>query len=210
MKNKNSFFHPAIFLLVFWGVVLLIPASGAAHCDTLSGPVVQDARAALETGDETPVLKWVPAKQEKKVRAAFQRALAAKTKSPAEKEKAEMQFFGTLVRIHRAGEGALYTGLKPGDAIEPIVAAADKSLETGTADNLIKQINEATAAGVQKRFERVVEKKKHAGESIAAGREYVAAYVDFTHYVEGLYQKASGEVAHHQEAPKKAPEHHKP
>jgi hypothetical protein len=109
-------------------------------------------------------------------RAAFQKALAAKTATPAVKEKAEMQFFGNLVRIHRAGEGTPYTGLKPGEAIEPIVAAAD----------LIKQVNETATAGIRQRFERVVGKKKHAGESAAAGRAYVAAYVEFTHYVEGL------------------------
>ena len=195
-ENQNDFFRTLILGVIFWGVVLLLPSAGAAHCDTLAGPVVQDAKTALEKGDVTPVLKWVGKDQEKGVREAFRKALAAKTKAPAIKEKAETQFFGTLVRIHRAGEGAPYTGLKPGSAIEPIVAAADQSLETGKAEDLIKQVNEATTAGIRKRFELVVEKKKHAEESVAAGREFVAAYVDFTHYVEGLYQKASGESAH--------------
>jgi hypothetical protein len=183
-----------------WGAVLFRPSTGAAHCDTLAGPVVQDARSALEKGEVTPVLKWVKQDQEKEVRKAFRRALAAKAKAPAVKEKAEMQFFGTLVRIHRAGEGAPYTGLKPGEAIEPIVAAADQSLETGKVEDLIKQVNDQTTAGIRKRFELVVEKNKHAEESVAAGREYVAAYVDFTHYVEGLYQKAAGETGHHHPA----------
>jgi hypothetical protein len=200
MKTRNCYFGMVFLSLVCWGAVLLLPAVGAAHCDTLAGPVVQDAKAALEKGDVTPVLKWVGKDQEKGVRAAFRRALAAKTKAPAIKEKAEIQFFETLVRIHRAGEGAPYTGLKPDTAIEPIVAAADQSLETGKAEDLIKQVNEATTAGIRKRFERVVERKKHAEESVAAGREYVAAYVEFTHYVEGLYQKAAGEAGHQHEA----------
>lgn len=200
MKTRPYLFQTIIFLMACWGAVLLRPSTGAAHCDTLAGPVVQDAKAALEKGDVTPVLKWVKQDQEKEVRKTFRRALAAKTKAPAAKEKAEMQFFGTLVRIHRAGEGAPYTGLKSGEAIEPIVAAADHSLETGKVEDLIKQVNDETTAGIRQRFERVVEKKKHAEESVAAGREYVAAYVDFTHYVEGLYQKAAGETGHHHPA----------
>jgi hypothetical protein len=163
----------------------------------MAGPVIQDAKIALEKGDITPVLKWVAKDQEKGVREAFKRALAAKTKAPAVKEKAEMHFFETLVRIHRAGEGAPFTGLKPGEAIEPIVAAADKSLETGNSDDLVKQVTDEVTAGIRKRFDKVVEKKKHVDESVKAGREYVAAYVEFTHYVEGLYQKAVSEGAHH-------------
>src|SRR6185369_12362012 len=81
-----------------------------AHCDTLDGPVIQDARKALEAGDVTPVLKWVKQKDEKSVRAVFAKALSAKGKKNS--AAVEKQFFSTLVRIHRAGEGAPFTGLK--------------------------------------------------------------------------------------------------
>lgn len=198
MKGLFPFIRPMVATVILsLSLLLIIPGMVFAHCDTLAGPVVQEAKAALEKGDITPVLKWVKKEQEKKVRAAFNKALAAKTKSPAIKEKAEMHFFETLVRIHRAGEGAAFTGLKPGEAIEPIVAAADKSLETGVVDELVKQVNDQIAAGIRKRFDQVVEKKKHIDESVDAGREYVAAYVEFTHYVEGLYLKASEEGGHH-------------
>jgi hypothetical protein len=39
--------------------------------------------------------------------------------------------------------------------------------------------------------------QKHADESIEAGREYVEAYVVFTHYVERLYNDATAKVEHH-------------
>jgi hypothetical protein len=70
-------------------------------------------------------------------------------------------------------------------------------LETGNSDDLVKQVTDEVTAGIRKRFDKVVEKKKHVNESVLAGRQYVAAYVDFTHYVEGLYQKVVGEGAHH-------------
>ncbi len=37
----------------------LVPRPALAHCDTLDGPVVKDARVALDAQDVTPVLKWV-------------------------------------------------------------------------------------------------------------------------------------------------------
>lgn len=197
MKKIDRFLR-MIFVFML-GICIWGFSAGAAfsHCDTMAGPVIQDAKKALEKGDVTPVLKWVKKEQERKVKETFQRALAAKTKGQAEKEKAERHFFETLVRIHRAGEGAPFTGLKPDESIEPIVAAADNSLETGNPEELIKQVTDEVAAGIRKRFDRTVETKKHINESVAAGREYVAAYVEFTHYVEGLYQKASGERGHH-------------
>jgi hypothetical protein len=197
MKKANLFLRVAfvfLFGLCTFGFSIGI---ASAHCDTMAGPVIQDAKMALEKGDITPVLKWVKKDQEKRVREAFNSARAAK--SPAVKEKAELHFFETLVRIHRAGEGAPFTGLKPGEAIEPIVASADKSLETGSADELAREVNDQVTAGIRKRFDRVIEKKKHADESVDAGRDYVAAYVEFTHYVEDLYQKAVSEGAHHGE-----------
>lgn len=207
--KKYFIFHRGISLFLLGLLLFLLsPNQVSAHCDTIAGPVIQDAKAALEKGDITPVLKWVKKNQERGVREAFRRALAAKTKTPVLKEKTEMQFFETLVRIHRAGEGAPFTGLKPEKVIEPIIAAADKSLETGSADELIKQVNDEVAAGIRKRFDRVVEKNKHVNESVKAGREYVAAYVEFTYYVEGLYQKASEEGAHHHGETEKH-KHHK-
>ncbi len=43
----------------------------AAHCDTMSGPVIQDAQLALQRGDVTPVLKWVKLADEAQIREAF-------------------------------------------------------------------------------------------------------------------------------------------
>jgi hypothetical protein len=59
MKPKTHFLPMVFLVMACWGVVLLLPSAGAAHCDTLAGSVVQDARLALQSGDVTPVLKWV-------------------------------------------------------------------------------------------------------------------------------------------------------
>jgi len=188
--------------LVFWGIVLLSVFSGQklfAHCDTLDGPVVQTARTALAKGDVTPLLKWVRADDEPEIRAAFQKTLAVRVKGPEAKELADMYLFETLVRIHRAGEGAPYTGLKPAESVEPAVALADRALENGSEDKLIDVLTKALAQGVRKRFQHASQTRKQADNSVSAGREFVEAYVIFTHYVEGLHAAVQGGEGDHGE-----------
>lgn len=181
-------------------VALVVPTLGWAHCDTLDGPVVSDARIALDSGDVTPVLKWVSASDEADVRSAFDRALAVRSLSPQAKDMADTYFFESLVRIHRAGEGAPFAGLKPAGDVEPAVALADQALETGSVEKLSNAIQRQVAEGLQARFQRAADTKEHAADSVVAGREFVAAYVDFTHYVESLHQAAVAKDSHHEHA----------
>lgn len=176
----------------------LVPSSLNAHCDTMNGPVVTAAKKALETGNVNFVLIWVQKKDEADIRAAFQKTLAVRKLSAEAKNLADMYFFETLVRIHRAGEGVPYTGLKPAETeVEPGIAAADKSLETGSLEALLKHLNEAVHEGIHHQFEQAVQKKNFKADDVEAGREYVKAYVEFIHYVERLYQAASKPAAGH-------------
>ena len=96
-----------------FAILLAAPSPARAHCDTLDGPVVKTARAALETGKLAPVLAWVRAADEAEIRAAFQKATAARRLGPEARAVADTWFFETVVRVHRAGEGAPFTGLQP-------------------------------------------------------------------------------------------------
>jgi len=182
-----------LFLVLF----LCLSVEAYAHCDTLDGPVVQTARLALEKNDITPILKWVQVKDEKEIRVAFEKALAVRVKGAEAKELADMYFFETLVRIHRAGEGAPYTGLKPGIAVDPAVALADKALASGSGDMLVDVLTKAMAKGIHERFQQTSERQKHAEDSVEEGREFVESYVIFTHYVEKLHGLIAGEHGGH-------------
>jgi hypothetical protein len=179
--------------------ILANSQSAYAHCDTLDGPVVKAARVALDKGNITPLLKWVRPSDEKEIRDAFEMTLAVRAKGGKARELADMYFFENLVRIHRAGEGAPYTGLKPGVAIDPAVALADKALEDGSIDKLVNVLTNAMAKGIRERFQHANETQKHANESVEAGRKFVESYVIFTHYVEGLHGLIKGGAAHHGE-----------
>lgn len=168
-----------------------------AHCDTLDGPVVTDARRALESGDVTAVLKWVGAGDEDQVRAAFRRTLAVRSLGPEARDLADTWFFETVVRLHRAAEGEPYTGLKPAGQVEPVVAAADEALANGEAGHLITHLAEMVQAGVRERFSAVREAAARKDESVEAGRRYVESYVAFVHFVEQMHALAAGGGSHH-------------
>ncbi len=196
---NNSILTARLFLIsgLLAMFVFAIPLTAFAHCDTLDGPVVESARNALDKGNVSPLLKWVRTDDEKAIKAAFQKTLAMRSLSPEAKEFADMYFFETLVRIHRAGEGAPYTGLKPGATIDPAVALADQSLENGSVEKLVKVLTVAMANGIRERFAHAYENQKHADDSVPKGREFVESYVVFTHYVEGLHGLIKSNANHH-------------
>jgi len=194
----------AIAIIGLW---MFMKSTSYAHCDTLDGPVVAAAKAALDKGDITPVLKWLRKEDEKEITEIFNKALIVRKKGAEAEELSDRYFFESVVRVHRAAEGAPYTGLKPAGKVEPAVAAADLALETNSADSLVRLITEASEKGIRERFAGTVAAKKHADHSVDAGRQFVEAYVDFTHYVErlhaavespALHGKAAGSGAGHQ------------
>jgi len=196
MTKRLNTRHILIGLIIF-EILFLSSINAKAHCDTLDGPVVETARQALASGDVTPLLKWVSIKDEQLIRTAFQNTLDVRKLGWKAQGLADMYFFETLVRIHREGEGASYTGLKAGSVIDPAVALADKALGSGSVDKLTSVLTDAAAKGIRERFNRALETKKHADESVSAGREFVEAYVAFTHYVENLHDSVKGGTEHH-------------
>ena len=203
----------ATSFLYIWAVfsTILLIGSGLvfAHCDTMDGPIIKSAQKALESGDIDLVLMWVQKKDEAELKQAFQKAREVRKLNPAAKELADQYFLETFVRLHRAGEGAPFTGIKPaGTDSNPAVEGADKALETGSTDALLKFMTETIVHGIREHFDRTMKVKKHVGESVESGREYAEAYVRYVHYVEKLYDDATAKTAHHShDAPAAKHEH---
>lgn len=195
--KRSSIFRFGAALSLVLALSLGLAVEAEAHCDSMDGPVVTEARTALKTGNLTPVLKWVRPTDEAEVRRVFEKTLKVRKKGSDAQELADRYFFETVVRLHRASEGAPYTGLKPADAeVDPSIEAADEAVETGSGGSLTRRITDEVKDGLQKRYERVLETKARADESVEAGRAYVKAYVTFIHYVERLHKDAAGTVSH--------------
>jgi hypothetical protein len=169
-----------------------------AHCDTMNGPVIPEARAALEKGDVTPVLKWIKPEYETEIKTVFDQTMQVRTMGPMAKELADKYFFETLIRLHRAGEGAPYTGLKD-EPVEPIVAMADKALVEGSIDGLLQAITSHMSEAISEKFKIALEASKSKDKSVTAGREYVEAYIQYMHFIEGIHTAIMQNSAHHSE-----------
>ncbi len=179
----------------------LLAAWGIGHCDGLDGPVIRLAVRALDTGNVNHVLPWVTEHDEPEIRSAFDHAMAVRQLGPDAKALADRHFFETLVRVHRAGEGAPFTGLAPGGRdLGPAVPAADQALEDGSIERVIGLLTDAVGKGVRQRFHEAFARRNFSPDEVTAGREFVAAYVPYVHYVERLWQDAAGAAQHHHSA----------
>jgi hypothetical protein len=189
--------QPALLLVVLI-FVLLFPTLMFSHCDTMNGPVVKAAVKALETDNVNLVLIWVQPKDETIIKEAFSKAMKIRSINPDARELADMYFFETLVRVHRAGECEPYTGLKPAKTeVDPGIEAADQAIEKGTTDLLLKHLRETIDGGISKHFKEVVETKGYDKNDLSAGRNYVKNYVTFIHYVEHVHDAATKAVVEH-------------
>jgi Family of unknown function (DUF6448) len=196
--KKTSIFTPLTVLAILFTTVLFGSNRVFAHCDGMDGPVVTAAKNALETGNVNLVLIWVQKKDEGELKKAFEKTLGVRKLNPQAKELADMYFFETLVRIHRAGEGAPYTGLKPaGRDLGLAIPAADKAIMDGKIEPVIKLLTDKMRDGIHEYFKHVIAKKNFKKDDVEAGRKYIEAYVIFIHYVEGLYEAAREAVHGH-------------
>jgi hypothetical protein len=195
--KKNIFTSLTVFAILF--VFALFGSDKVfAHCDGMDGPVVTAAKKALEAEDVNLVLIWVQKKDEAEIKKTFQKALAVRKLNPEAKELADMYFFETLVRIHRAGEGAPYTGLKPaGRDLGPAIPAADKAIVDGKIEPVVKLLTDKMRDGISEYFKHAMAKRDFKKEDVEAGRKYIEAYAIFIHYVEGLYEAAKEAVHGH-------------
>ena len=171
------------------------------HCDTMDGPVVKAAIKALEAGDVNLILPYVPHSGEGEVTQAFEKVVQVRKGDAVARQVADLYFFETVVRVHRMGEGAPYTGLKPaGLDVGPVIPVAEKAIETGSPDALLDLLSSMVRTEVKRRFEHLMHLKEHAGRGAEEAREYVSAMLGLQVYSHGLYEyvKSEPHAGHHE------------
>ena len=174
------------------------------HCDSLDGPVVTAARQALDAADVDLVLPFVPADGETEVRAAFDRVLPLRGLGPDVRQTADLYFFETVVRVHRAGEGAPYTGLKPaGLSVGPVIPLAERAIEQDSTDELADFLSGTVRDALEHRLAAVRDLSTARQRSVQDARRYVEAMLEFEVYSHHLYE-AIRSTSHHESA---APAH---
>jgi hypothetical protein len=182
---------------------LLLGSQGAqAHCDSVDGPVAKAALAALDSGNVNLALPFAPAAAELEIKAAFGQALKVRTLGSDAKALADRSFIETTVRLHRAGEGAPYAGLKPAGVDHgPAIPAAERAIATGNLAPIKELLVEQMEHALHARFAHMREGQRGAKEpqteaAVAAARERVSAELGFVTFVEGLSQAVLGAPGH--------------
>lgn len=205
-NSRNSYGKRLFFLLGLFMFLFALPQLTFAHCDSYDGPVIKDALKALKQNKVELVLKWVEPKYEKEITAKFNQTVRLTGSNKEINKILETHFLETLVRLHREGEGEPYTGLKPAGSVSPMIQMADNSLEKKEVESLIKDVNSHLGNVLKEKYEKAIKLSKTKDESVEKGRAYVAAYVDYTHTLEGLehmlegtggHLEGGGQVKHH-------------
>lgn len=168
------------------------------HCDSLDGPVVAVAREALAEMDVELVLPYVPVDAEDEVRAALELALKARALGEDAEQVADRWFFECVVRLHRAGEGAPFTGLKPaGLDVGEVIPVAERALTTGSGDELGELLCHAVRSEVEHRVARAVELRPRPGASVAEVREYVEAVLGLQVWAHSVHRQVHADPHEH-------------
>lgn len=181
--NLNTYFMKPLFILA---LLILSTNVTFAHCDTMDGPLIKDARLAIGQNNVNYVLKWVGPENEAEVTGVYNLMMKIRELGPEAKDISEKYFFETVVRIHRSGEGVPFTGVKAsGTPIDEKVLAADKSIEIGNLSPLKDMVPKVILPELIKRFDKVMSLKNFDVNNVPAGREYIEAYVQFFKFAEG-------------------------
>ena len=158
------------------------------HCDAIDGPVVRAAMKALEAEDVDIILPYVKKEGEPEVRRAFERVTPLRKDGALRREIAELHFFETVERVHRAGEGEAITGLKPaGLDVGPVIPVAEKAIETGSADQLVTTLTTMVTEAVSEKFPRVMALQARGNPTVDEAREYVEAMLGLQVWSHKLY-----------------------
>lgn len=184
-KRMGTLYFAGIALLTLLALAF-VPARASAHCDTMDGPTAIDGKKALETGNINFALKWILPPHENELRDIFELSRKVRVLGPDARELADRYFLENLVRIHRAGEGAPFEGLRPsGTPIDARVAAADRSIEIGDLSPMKGLISHEELHALEPKFREAMALKDYDVNDVAAARRYVEAYVTFFKLAEG-------------------------
>jgi hypothetical protein len=97
-----------------------------------------------------------PEDGEAEVRAAFASVMPVRVIDDKARAVADRLFFETGRAVHRAGEGAPYTGLKPaGTPVSRVIPIAEDAVGTGSAERLIAYLSGVLREELSTRLGRV-------------------------------------------------------
>lgn len=188
MKSVRSFISLYTTCCLVFAALTLGSATAYAHCDSYDGPVIKDAMKALQTNNVMILYKWINPADEAEIAALFDKTYRLRNGDAEIYAIVEKHFLETLVRLHRASEGAPYTGLKPAGQTGAIIVLSDQALADGDIDGLLGKLNAHLSNVIREKYGKVQALSPVKDASPVDGRKFVAAYVDFIHTIDGVHR----------------------
>lgn len=195
-KTQGNGLKAGIVVVLTSCILILSLQTASAHCDSYDGPVIKDAVEALKNNNVDLVLKWITEEQESEITSLFSKTYALKDGDYEVYEIVEKHFFETLVRLHRETEGAPFTGLKPAGSTIQIIQMTDRALLDDNIEDFIIKLDNHLNSVVREKYEKVAELDKVKNHSVAEGRAFVEAYVDYTHTIAAIHNIIEHGAAH--------------
>lgn len=201
-----------LLTLGIFGIALATGAAAPAyaHCDGEDGPVAAAALRAVEASNVHIALPYAPAAAEAEITRAYERAAIARTQGAEARAVADRHFMETVVRLHRAGEHAPFTGLQPaGTDHGAAIPAAERALASGETGPLVELLLAELRHGIAERLEQALRTARagaaaeaRTAELVPTVRERVSAEFAFVGYVEGIHQALKGAAPHAEAGPR--------
>lgn len=154
----------------------------------MDGPVVRAAKEALESGNVNLILPYAPKTAEPELKHAFDKTMKVRRLGSEASGVADRWFFETAVRLHREGEGAPYTGLKPaGLDVGPVLPRAERAAEEGDVSEVLEFLSHTVEEELQKKMSKITTTKDFDVNDVDAAREHTEAVLDLELYSHHLY-----------------------
>lgn len=198
-------YRRAVLSFALASLLSLAAAGASAHCDAVDGPVARAAAKALETGNVYLILPYAPASAERELQTAFAQARKVRVLNEDARALADRAFMETAVRLHRAGEGAPYTGLKPAGDHGLVIPAAERALASGDVTSLRNLLTGDMEHALTERLAEARGLRDTPAEpktlaEVEVARERISAELEFVSFAESLRQAIAGNLpGHHEE-----------
>lgn len=195
----------SLFGFLLLASLAVAPRLALAHCDSVDGPVAQAVAKALDTGNINLVLPYAPEAAEAELKASFAQARAVRALGPDARALADRSFLETAIRLHRAGEGAAFNGVKPaGIDYGPMVPAAERAVAAGDLQPVRAVLAEAIEHSLGEKLAHVralqaASKEPTSAAGVAAARERISAELEFITFAESVRQAVLGNMPLHHE-----------
>jgi hypothetical protein len=158
-----------------------------------NGPVIRAAKMAMETGNASYILIWLPKEAENTLKNLLERTYCENRTRKNTQNHSIDWYFKSVNRLHSRYGWPDYPGMKFKETDEETIALmVERAFESGNFEEINSIIPLNHSGDARERFHKVMMKRNYSVDDIAAGRVYVSAFIAFIVYLHNLSSGSPG------------------